>query len=89
MSDIRDSGAIEQDADVILFLYRDEVYNKSSPAKGVAELNIGKQRNGPLGAIPLTFIGELVRFENYEGPPLEEIYRQPSNTKKRSNGFDY
>jgi replicative DNA helicase len=64
MSDLRESGAIEQDADVILFIYRDEVYNPSPEAKGLAELIIAKQRNGPVGKIDLTFIGKFTRFEN-------------------------
>jgi len=74
MSDLRESGAIEQDADLILFIYRDEVYDKETPRKGIADIIVAKQRNGPIGEFPLTFRGQYTRFDDFvpdsygEGP---------------------
>jgi replicative DNA helicase len=73
LADLRESGAIEQDADVIAFIYREEVYDEETTRKGIAEIIIAKQRNGPLGNIDLAFLREYTRFENYELAPDEPV----------------
>ena len=78
MSDLRESGSIEQDADVIILLYRDEYYNPDSDWKGVAECHVTKQRNGPTGTIPLTFINEFAQFGNFSGSFNPQPKKQPS-----------
>ncbi|MBO4390104.1 MAG: replicative DNA helicase [Lachnospiraceae bacterium] len=73
LSDLRDSGAIEQDADVVMFLYRDEYYKKdNSKQKGITQVIVAKQRNGPVGTVYLTWIAALTKFRNYEGPEIVE-----------------
>jgi replicative DNA helicase len=64
LSDLRDSGSIEQDADVVLFIYREEMYDKNSERKGVAEVHIAKHRNGPLGTVSLRFDPETTSYQN-------------------------
>lgn len=71
-SDLRESGSIEQDADLIMFIYRDEVYHENTELKGISEIILGKQRNGPIGTVRLTFQGQFSRFDNYAGPAFVE-----------------
>lgn len=80
LSDLRDSGAIEQDADLALFIYRHEVYYPDCEQKGIAEIIIGKQRNGPIGMVPLTFLGQYTRFENYQ--PADGSTWSPPRAKR-------
>jgi replicative DNA helicase len=75
MADLRDSGAIEQDADIILFIYREEVYEpEKEGVEGIAEIIIGKQRNGPIGTVRLTFLKEFTRFENFANDGYSDDY---------------
>ena len=72
LSDLRESGAIEQDADVVMFLYRDDYYNHDSPEKGISEVIIAKQRNGPIGTVKLAWLPEYTKFANLEHRKGEE-----------------
>ncbi len=84
LSDLRESGAIEQDADVVLFLYRDEVYHDDSPDKGMAELIIAKCRMGAIGKVRATWLGEFTTFENYAGT---YVTRELPPPKARRDAF--
>ena len=66
LSDLRESGSIEQDADVVMFIYRDDYYNKDSENKGIAEIIIAKQRNGPIGTVNLVWLPQYTKFANME-----------------------
>jgi replicative DNA helicase len=71
LADLRDSGSIEQDADVVVFLYREELYDKDTERKGIADVIVAKQRNGPTGDFPLVFLGDHMTFANYAGPGMQ------------------
>lgn len=75
LSDLRESGAIEQDADVVMFLYRDDYYNKDTKDKGISEVIIAKQRNGPIGTVKLAWLPEYTKFAN-----LDPSYNNDSNS---------
>ena len=88
MSDLKDSGSIEQDADIVLFVYRDEVYNEDSPDKGLAEIIVGKQRNGPTGRVVVHFDGTLTRFSDRDArAPLPSSSMREQNRARRAGNF--
>lgn len=88
LSDLRDSGSLEQDADIVMFLYREELYDPETDKKGVAELHIAKHRNGPTGVIPLRFFKATTRFADLETYRQPEGYGQPADAAPRGFGYD-
>ena len=85
ISDLRDSGEIEQDADVIIFLYRDEVYNPDSPDRGTAEINVAKQRNGPTGIVRAAYFGERTTFADLAPGHMPAPRQAPEKSRR---GFE-
>ena len=77
LADLRDSGSIEQDADLVVFLYREELYDRETERKGIADVIVAKQRNGPTGDFPLVFLGDHMTFANYAGPAMPAEDQQP------------
>jgi len=86
LADLRESGSIEQDADIVAFVYRDELYNEDSKDKGTAELIIGRHRNGPLATVRLAYLGQHMRFENLASDPFKAEIKPPSVGKMRAKG---
>src|SRR5690606_26340059 len=86
-SDLRDSGAIEQDADAVIFIYRDEVYDKASPYRGTAELIVGVQRNGPSGDVRVGYMPERFKFHDLPEYWQPEIVAEPEKPRGRRSGF--